>query len=170
MIALLGSLLAWAFPAIQWYAFRHIHGHIYDANGRLYMGRWWVVAPGTWQSRVLLFVTGGRYESIRLHHINRPDNDRDLHNHPFYYLTFVLLGYYSEFRCDRKGAPDYWQLLTRGKSSTGGEELWHRIDDVSPQGVWTFFMMGPNKGEWGFDTPDGYVESRAYFNQRGSDA
>lgn len=168
MIDSLGKLLAWAFPAIKWYAFKHIHGHIYDANGRLYMGRWWVVKPGTWQSRVLKALTG--FESIRLHHIMRPDNDRDKHNHPFFYRTWVLDGYYSEYRRERRGEPSYWQLLTAGKSSTGGLEMWHRIDDVSPQGVWTFFCMGENHGEWGFDTPDGYVESRDYFNQRGSEA
>lgn len=166
----LGKLLAWAFPAIKRYASKRVHGHIYDANGRLYMGRWWIVAPGTWQSRLLQGLTADRYESIRLHHINRPDNDRDLHNHPFYYRTFVLDGYYSEVRRDRKGVPSYWQILTAGKSSTGGIEMWHRIDDVSPQGVWTFFCMGPNHDEWGFDTDDGYIESKAYFRQRGSQA
>ena len=67
----------------------HSAGHLRNLDGSLYMGRWWVVPPNTARSRFLQAISRGRYETIRLHHINRGDEDRELHSHPFNYSTFI---------------------------------------------------------------------------------
>src|SRR5690606_23076235 len=100
--------------------------------------------------------------SVRLHLIMRPDHDRDLHNHPFEYRTFVLSGYYAEDYQSR----DVWtdenfprlvpEIRTRtafaGDTLTSYSTLgFHRIRQVSPGGVMTLFFMTDNWGEWGFD-------------------
>ena len=71
-------------------------GHLHNLDGSLYMGRWWVVPPDTRRSQFLRFISRGRYETVRLHWINRGDEDRELHSHPFDYSTFILKGFYYE--------------------------------------------------------------------------
>ena len=155
-------------------------------DGSLYMGRWRVVdeikqVPSridldtctayherTLGSRILEKLTG--YRSVRLHHINRPDHDRDLHNHPFEYRTFICNGWYSEVYANAPSREEWdYRFLFKGDSGVGSNTKWHRIDWVSAGGVWTLFCMTENTEEWGFDTPDGYVESREYFRRRGYD-
>lgn len=169
-----GGALKLAFPIIKRYAFRRPHAHLYDRGelrhqrGALYMGRWHIVKAGTWQSRVLQLLTRGRYKTIRLHRICRPDHDRELHNHPFEYLTFILEGFYSEyFEHPRYGAERKYRTLFSGNHARGEHETFHRISDVSPNGVWTFFMMSENTETWGFKTDKGFVNSVRYLLRKG---
>lgn len=177
------------FWAIKKYAFRTPHAHLFDLDGSLYMGRWRVIDEGTWAGRMLEKYTG--YLSIRLHHINRADHDRDLHNHPFNYRTFILHGGYAEFYEDgvhmaKKKEDGYWHLGSRvgiapfstyedagtrfvaaGDTATGDAEKYHRIATVSEGGVWTLFMMTKNTETWGFAVDHKFVESKRYFLRRG---
>jgi hypothetical protein len=166
----------------------------------LYMGRWRVVdeykrevQPGggyrymdkrTLGSRLLELVSG--YRSCRLHYIARPDHDRELHNHPFRYRTFVLSGWYAaKVRVLRLFQVTEWpggngvtswfsnedstRINQVGDSDSMGPEDWHRIAAMHPSGVWTLFFMTDNTEEWGFLTQDGYVESREYFRRKRAD-
>jgi hypothetical protein len=153
------------FAIIKAYAFQTPHKHLYDPDGTLYMGRWHVVDEGTIGGKLLEFFTG--YSSCRLHYINREDDDRDLHNHPFEYRTFVLKGFYSEEYLE----PGYTGHLTesgkrwihRGGTGTGSQFKRHRIDLISKGGVWTLFFMTRNTGRWGFFVNNKFVESTRYF-------
>lgn len=170
------------FALIKAYAFRTPHAHLYDkaedgGQGPLYMGRWRVVDEGTLGGKLLKLLTG--YESVRLHHIARPDHDRDLHNHPFDYRTFILDGFYSEvyegpcstLEEDQLGL--HWQpieahrFVYRGQTATGSEDKFHRIDQVSVGGVWTLFCMTKNKDTWGFKVNGFLVDSVRYFIRNG---
>lgn len=170
------------FALIKAYAFRTPHHHLIDLDGSLYMGRWRVVDEGTLGGRILAKLTG--YHSVRLHHINRPDHDRDLHNHPFRYRTFILSGHYSEEYDEAPaikwmGGPvktdaDFAQVaghrfVHRGQSATGNEYKWHRIDTISVGGVWTLFFMTENTERWGFRVNGKFVDSVRYFLRRGYD-
>lgn len=157
---------ALAVPVVKWWAFRNPHRHLYDLDGSLYMGRWNVVAKGSALSRVLSFVSGGRYESIRLHHINRADHDRDLHNHPFDYRTFVIQGHYWEEIGGLLLPCVQW--VHAGQTATGSATKFHRIGGVSAGGVWTVFMMGPNTDHWGFMVDgDHFIDSETYSRMKG---
>jgi hypothetical protein len=128
-------------------------------------------------SRILEALTG--YSSIRLHHINRKDHDRDLHSHPFDYRTFVCKGFYAEVFDDlvvpsyvdsnlmlRLG-PHGRRVIFRGDTQTGTGQKFHRISEVSPGGVWTLFCMTNNSNDWGFLVDDQFVLSRDYFKAKG---
>lgn len=177
----LGKILA-SFPIrnlIFAYAMKHPHKHLIDKNGSLYMGRWRLVdedvsingepvGQRTDASLLLENLTG--YWSARLHHINREDHDRELHNHPFNYRTFVVRGWYDEVYLNAQGA-EVTRRISAGQTADSNGTF-HRIARVSPGGVWTVFVMGKNTGKWGFRVPKGhgrfkFVESRAYFESRG---
>lgn len=150
-------------------------GHLHNLDGSLYMGRWWIVAPDTASSKFLRFISRGRYETIRLHHINRGDEDRELHSHPFDYSTFILKGFYYEEKLEGgryvPGVPS--SISTTSRRMEAGmighmDSSFHRVAAVAEGGVWTMFWMGPNNGKWGFLMPDGrYLDRRAYFRHKG---
>lgn len=156
-----------AFAIIKAYAFRTPHAHLYDLDGSLYMGRWRVVDEGTLGGRILSALTG--FSSIRLHHINREDHDRDLHNHPFSYRTFILKGYYQEDYEEGDGlfTNDGTRFLHRGQSGVGAPDKFHSIRLVSNGGVWTLFCMSRNTDKWGFKVDGRLVDSLRYFIRNG---
>lgn len=140
-------------------------GHLYDVEGNVYMWRYEVVARGSKLSKVLSFLTRGEYEHVRLHGIMQPDRDRDLHNHPFNYRTFIVDGWYREQRfvdASRTRVESF--VRTAGETIDGAG--FHRISQVSKGGVWTLFFMGKDHGKWGFWCGNRYIESRDYFNMR----
>lgn len=162
------------------YAFRTPHRHLRDLDGELYMGRWRVVDEDTFGGWLLEKLTG--FASVRLHRIMRPDNDRDLHNHPFYYRSFIVKGHYSEefaepgfcgdtssySTCDgHVSSPLSYRFVHKGQTVTGGIDKFHRIDDVSVGGVWTLFCMTRNGGEWGFNVAGKFVNSTRYLLRKG---
>jgi hypothetical protein len=151
------------FALLKAYAFRTPHAHLHDPDGTMYMGRWRVVDEGTLGGRILHKLTG--YKSIRLHHIMRPDHDRDLHNHPFAYRTFIARGWYCE-HYEEDGHRSYrgvWQ----GNTATGSHDKYHRISEVSGGGVWTLFCMTENHETWGFKVNGRFVEATRYLLRRG---
>lgn len=116
-------------------------------DGQLYMERYWLFNPypdtgasgkdrKRWQFPI----------SIRLHHILLPDQDRDLHDHPWNARTVILRGWYIEKRDDIKG---YYFRHAGGTAALRFGE-YHRITDASIHGVWTLFITGRYRGTWGF--------------------
>lgn len=187
ILGLIGKLASSriGFALIKAYAFRTPHVHLHDLDGSLYMGRWSIVdefkrvngkdtTERTLGSRVLEKYTG--YRSIRLHHICRPDHDRELHNHPFDYRTFILDACYAEeFEEPTKGLRQSWppsmhhgyRWVHRGQTATGSATKYHRIDIVPKAGVWTLFCMSRNTNDWGFKVDGEHITSRRYFRMRG---
>lgn len=141
--------------------------YLYDRDGTCYMRRWHIIREGTFASRVLQRLTG--YASIRLHHLLREDHDREPHNHPFNYRTFVLDGYYTEAYRKRQGK-DVLRDVLAGETATGNAEVFHRITEVAAGGVWTLFCMTPNTDAWGFLSKGKYVPSAKYLARNGFDA
>jgi hypothetical protein len=182
----LGYILSRALPAIKAIAPPHVH--LFDLNGSMYMGRWSVVdefkrvngrdtKTRTMASKVLEKLTG--YTSIRLHWIRRADHDRDMHNHPFNYRSFVLKGCYAEEYDEpgsgmAEGVPVHqygrkqgYRWVHRGGTVTGSEDKFHRIDIVPEEGVWTLFCMTRNTNLWGFAHNGTFIRSARYFRMRG---
>jgi hypothetical protein len=120
-----------------------------------YMRRYWLL-PMSWN---LPF-------TIRVHHILLPDADPYLHDHPWNWRTIILRGWYFE--------EDVFGLKHRRlEGFTGGNtaETFHRIDRVSPGGVWTLFIMGRRRNAWGFMHCDParktYYQEYVSVNSRG---
>lgn len=91
--------------------------------------------------------------SVRIHHILREDDARDLHDHPWNARTIILKGYYVERRLINK--PSRFvicntYLRQAGDTATINFGEYHNIDEVSDGGVWTLFIAGNSLGTWGF--------------------
>ncbi|WP_339494614.1 hypothetical protein [Pseudomonas sp. RA_105y_Pfl2_P56] len=146
--------------------------HIMSAEGtEMYMGRWWLFNPYSREThKAALWWCPW---SFRIHHIMRPDEDRDLHDHPWNARTIILRGWYNEQRT----ASDWWKKAVRasmvpnpdpkivewvmkdacewlkrseGDTATLNHGEYHRIDQVSPGGVTTLFITSKWRGDWGF--------------------
>lgn len=106
-----------------------------------YMNRWWVFNPYTPENRKT------RYPfpiSIRVHHILREDLARDPHDHPWNARTIILNGWYLE---ERDGGEHY---RTPGDTAQIKFGEYHNVKKVSEGGVWTLFITGKYRGQWGF--------------------
>lgn len=145
--------------------------HIMSADGaEMYMGRWWLFNPysRTTHKPALWWFPW----SIRIHHIMRPDEDRDLHDHPWNARTIILRGWYTDQRLFQPDDPVLHQLLMKaselrqsfdvafqsteyidrrpGNTARLRHGEYHRIDQVSPGGVTTLFITSKWRGDWGF--------------------
>jgi hypothetical protein len=148
-----------------------------------YMDRWWLMPRFllTRDARGNLFPRKWLPFSIRLHHIKREDDGRVMHDHPANFRTFILSGWYIEQRvtninCNHVGKSllvisdlDYAgcteclsnHFREHGDTATLRSEQYHRISYVSYGGVWTIFIMGRRRQEWGF-----WVRDENNFNGR----
>jgi hypothetical protein len=192
MLKLLAKLLA--FGPVRRTLFRYVqnkpYGHLYTKEGELYMGRWSLIARGSRASKLLAWATGGKYTHARIHWIGKSDGDRELHDHPFNYRTFVLRGWYVEKFIDAEATdvsgPNLRRWWSEGSVFTGhwldnlpqgriihaGETAvaplgqFHRIAQVSEGGVITLFLMGEDHGDWGFLVDGRWVQSHEFFKLR----
>jgi hypothetical protein len=101
----------------------------------------------------------GKLPSARIHHICRPDMERDEHSHPWDARTFVLRNWYHEVRGNR------FFIRKAGDTATLRYGEFHRITTVPEGGVWTLFITWPKQGSWGFKVGDKVVPWREYLNE-----
>lgn len=129
--------------------------HIYGKDGTMYMGRWWLFNPYPHpeEQRKNWFPI-----SIRIHHIQRKDDDRHLHDHPWNARTIIIKGGYDEVRQDGKR---YYRHPGDTARLNFGE--YHRIRYVPPEGAWTIFITGKYQGTWGFLVDGVKVQWRKYL-------
>ena len=92
--------------------------------------------------------------SVKLHWIHRPDPDRDLHCHPWPFVSFVLKGYYLEEE-SKSPATEYGKIRVIDWFNYKNTKTAHRICSVAPSTL-TLIFSGPrsNKKEWGFYNVD----------------
>lgn len=105
--------------------------------------------------------------SVMLHRIYRPDQQRELHDHPWSFLSLILRGWYEEdvphrcqyHNCFFSGCPSSrkvrWFNWKRAEDS-------HSIRWVSRSPVWTLVFTGPKRRVWGFYGRDGWVRWDEY--------
>lgn len=103
--------------------------------------------------------------NVYLHRIEAADPGRDLHNHPWWFASFILRGGYREEiegRQRHTGAAHYLSH-TRWSLHTVPLRMWHRIVAVEPDTL-TLVVTGPYKREWGFRTSEGFVPADEYVH------
>ncbi len=108
--------------------------------------------------------------SIKLHLIYRPDQQRDLHDHPWSFLSLVLWGSYVEdvptepccgpCRCDDCDA-DREPRRVRWVNWKRAEDR-HAITWVSSRPIVTLVFCGAIRRSWGFWTKKGWVRHDRY--------
>lgn len=113
--------------------------------GADYMRRWWLIPRND-------------YFNIYLHQINHSDDDRALHDHPWWNMSIVLQGGYQEVTNDG--------VVTRHAGDVcfrSGSRL-HRLVIPDNQPAVTVFITGPKYREWGFACPKGWVPWQKFTN------
>lgn len=131
-----------------------------------YMRRWWVIPRNRWFN-------------VYLHHFLRSDDDRALHDHPWWNISWLLDGSYFEMVPvdDREPAgPSRAIYRTSGAFAFRKAEAAHRIvlqttfwpgsGRSLEKPVWTLFITGPKVRVWGFWCPKGWKDWRDFTSFR----
>lgn len=121
--------------------------------------------------RYYLFNGGDHFPSLYLHKLVRSDDGRDLHDHPWWFWTFLLTGAYFEempyeFLDKKKGIIDTFTIERREPFRFYFREpTWtHRL--ILDRPVWTLVLRGTPERDWGFYTPEGWVRWEEYKGDR----
>lgn len=121
-----------------------------------YMRRWWLIRRNRWAN-------------IYLHQVLRSDDDRALHDHPWWNVSLVLSGGYFEVRpkdgsAAAAKAPGLHERIWRGPGSVVARRAGaaHRLEVVPGGCAWTLFLTGPRLREWGFWCPQGWRHWREF--------
>ena len=97
--------------------------------------------------------------SVRVHHWLGPDDDRAHHDHPWWFVTFVVKGSYDDH------TPEGVEHLPAG--SVRFRPMLHRHYVVPTPSAWTVLITGPKRRRWGF-WPDGkFRKANKWFASRG---
>jgi hypothetical protein len=138
------------------------------SDGRIYLKRWGLAC---------------RFGGVFVHHIGAPDPGPDLHDHPFWWVSWVVKGNYTECRASAAQAVARAQMeVNRPELRVKRGDIWHRprwsvakfkrtechmITECKPD-TWTILVRGPRRrkrpgGEyWGFYTPTQYYPEGDY--------
>lgn len=115
-----------------------------------YLARWWVIPRN-------------RFFNIYLHHFLRSDDDRALHDHPWWNLSILLRGAYTEHTIS-DGGVNVRHVRKAGCWKFRYASHAHRIE-LHDGPCWTIFVTGPRIREWGFHCPQGWRHWRIFTNQ-----
>lgn len=128
--------------------------------GDNYMNRWWILP------RNPLF-------NIYLHRITADDEGRDLHDHPWSNISIILKGVYRElmpFFQPNTDGECIWKWKRVHRHLIGGRIVYrnslfaHRLEVVEGP-VWSLFITGPSRRDWGFHTEHGWISHHEYQNR-----
>lgn len=112
-----------------------------------YLRRWWLIPRN-------------RFFNVYLHQFCRSDDDRALHDHPWWNVSILLDGRYIEHTIDAGG-------VNRRVERRAGDLKFrracsaHRIE-LHAGKCWTLFITGPRLREWGFHCPQGWRHWRIF--------
>lgn len=98
--------------------------------------------------------------SVRLHHWLSPDDDRARHDHPWWFVTLVLRGGYTDV------SPGGDEHLRAG--SVRYRPALHRHTVVPDKGgAWTVIVTGPKSRSWGFWREGKFYKANKWFARFG---
>jgi len=138
--ASLEDMQAWARGVIQ----NRVPDFVIGDN---YLRRWWVVPRNDGCN-------------VYLHEINRSDDDRALHDHPWDNTSQLLLGAYIEHTPEGSFRREAGEIVNRKATDA------HRLEVIPGEGAVSLFMTGPKLREWGFHCPQGWRHWRDFVDSR----
>jgi len=115
--------------------------------GGNYLHRWYVIPRNRWFN-------------IYLHKFGCSDDDRALHCHPWFSVSFLLKGQMVEH--SNKGVKSIKRFLPIFRTA----KFAHRLELVEGP-VWTVFITGPNIRQWGFHCPNGWKHWKEFTTADG---
>jgi hypothetical protein len=106
-----------------------------------YMRRWYLIPRNNWFS-------------MYVHHFLHSDDDRALHDHPWWNLSILLEGQYTEHTIG-DGGVHHREIYKAGDWKFRFAKSAHRVE-LHRGECWTLFVRGPVIREWGFHCPGGW--------------
>ena len=108
-----------------------------------YLLRWYVIPRNKWFN-------------IYFHKFQRSDDDRALHDHPWWWCSWLLRGYYIEHSFGGT------KFREPGSLKFSWPTRAHRVELVSKRPAYTLFITGPVLRSWYFYCPQGRVHWRDF--------
>lgn len=114
-----------------------------------YIRRWWVIPKNRWFN-------------IYLHNQVRDDDDRALHDHPWWNISIILKGGYIEWKPQSQYVKGDHPPAIMPHVRNPGHIIFRRATDShtlqlhndghtgKPTPSWSIFITGPKKRDWGF--------------------
>lgn len=118
-----------------------------------YLKRWFVIPRNKWFN-------------IYVHKFEASDDDRALHDHPWFWLSVALRGGYWEVRDDgtvkwrRPGSVAFRHPLGAHRVELDRESYYPPYEQGyrwREKPAWTLFITGPRLRTWGFYCPQGWI-------------
>ena len=130
---------------------------------RLVSGKPHFVIGGTEDPYLLRWfvIPRNHYLNLYLHKFLRSDDDRALHDHPWWFVSIILKGGYYEHSRHGIALRTAPSIAYRPATHThrvelhGGPEGSGRENEEEP--CWTLIVTGPKRRHWGFWCPKGFV-------------
>lgn len=118
-----------------------------------YLLRWHVIPENRWFN-------------IYLHQFRRSDDDRALHDHPWWNIGLLLIGVYIEHTPKGRFMRRAGNIVCRKGTSK------HRIELPIINGgltyAWSLFITGPHYREWGFWCNKRFVHNEEFLAMDGT--
>ena len=105
-----------------------------------------------------------RVFNVYLHKFLGSDDDRALHDHPWYSFSILLKGNLIEHLPDGTT-----RKFKTGKITVRSPEFQHRIELPEGESAMTLFITGPVVRTWGFICPKGWMSWKSYGSNGGCD-
>lgn len=123
----------------------------HNKNGE-YLRRWYIVPRNT-------------FSNVMLHRFVGDDDDRAMHDHPWWSASFVLKGCYWEWTI-RNGQKVMIKRKASWRPILRDGQTPHRIilDRPGKQSCWTLFLTGPRFRSWGFHCPQEWRHWRDFVS------
>lgn len=143
--------------------FRRPPDFVIGKPGSPYMRRWYIIPRNRWFNAYL-------------HNIVRSDDDRALHDHPWFNISIVLRGGYTEVMPERQPSANYPVPPDRSVCRGPGSIVMrrptaaHRLEVGPGTNCWSLFITGPNVRTWGFWCPRGWKSWRDFVDMTNTGA
>lgn len=108
-------------------------------------------------------VPHNRLLNVYPHRMFRSDDDRALHDHPWWNISVVLDGRYVEHRI-LAGGIHVRLPLGAGEIRLRSARTAHRIEVEPGVSATTLFLTGPVVRNWGFHCPGGWVPHEVFVD------
>jgi hypothetical protein len=96
------------------------------------------------------------HRRVMLHRFELPDQNAHAHDHPWDFESLILEGGYVQ---ESNGA---LTIFRAGDRNARRAEEPHHIAELLEVPTWTLVVAGPERREWGFATPEGWVRWPSY--------
>lgn len=116
----------------------------------------------------------GTLPRVFVHKFLRSDYDRALHNHPWWFVSVLIKGEYFEHTetgvIHRKAPSIVYRPIThrhRVELVKDRVPFVHDIHLYRERPCWTLFITGPERQQWGFFCPEGFIDRDQFHEQGG---